>query len=121
VLSPNIYVTGGVRSTNGAFEERGRPVMTVVRFATARAGWYNSGMTVDQFRATLHQLPFRPFTIRMADGRSFDVIHRDVVAHSPSGRTVIVFDKDEDYSVLDLLLMSELEVHDGSRRRRGRK
>jgi hypothetical protein len=47
----------------------------------------------------------------MADGRSFDVKHRDFVARSPSGRTVIVFTSDEGYSVLDLLLMTELEVH----------
>jgi hypothetical protein len=68
-------------------------------------------MTTDQFRETLHQTPFRPFTIRMADGRSFDVAHRDFVAQSPSGRTAIVFNSDEGYGVLDLLLMSELEDH----------
>jgi hypothetical protein len=67
-------------------------------------------MTIDQFRATLHQQPFRPFTIRMVDGRAFDVAHPDFIAQSPSGRTVIVFQSDESYSVLDLLLMSELEV-----------
>jgi hypothetical protein len=67
-------------------------------------------MTVEQFRATLRQQPFRPFTIRMVDGRSFDVEHRDFVAQSQSGRTVIVFQADS-YSVLDLLLMSELQVH----------
>jgi hypothetical protein len=71
-------------------------------------------MTTDQFEAMLHQMPFRPFTIRMADGRSFEVVHRDFVARSPSGRTVIIFGKDENYSVLDLLLMSELEVHAGN-------
>ena len=68
-------------------------------------------MTVEQFRATLHQLPFRPFTIRIADGRAFRVNHPDFVAQSKTGLTVIVFDHDgENYSVLDLLLMSELEV-----------
>ena len=67
-------------------------------------------MTVEQFRDTLRQHPFRPFTIRMVDGRSFDIEHRDFVAQSPSGRTVIVFQADS-YSVLDLLLMSELQVH----------
>ncbi len=67
-------------------------------------------MTTDQFRETLHQVPFRPFTIRMADGRSFDVAHQDFVAQSPSGWTAIVFQSDEGYSVLDLLLMSELQV-----------
>jgi hypothetical protein len=69
-------------------------------------------MTIDQFQTALHQLPFRPFTIRMVDGRAFDVRHPDFVARSESGRTVIVFHGGaESYSVLDLLLMSELEVH----------
>jgi hypothetical protein len=72
--------------------------------------WYNCGMTTEQFRATLHQQPFRPFTIRMADGRAFEVAHPDFVAQSHSGRTVIVIQADDSYSVLDLLLMSELQV-----------
>lgn len=68
-------------------------------------------MTTDQFQATLHREPFAPFTIRMADGRAFEVSHRDFVSRSPSGRTVIVHHENENYSVLDLLLMSEIEVH----------
>ena len=71
-------------------------------------------MNIEQFRATLHQQPFRPFKIRMADGRSFDVLHRDFVAISPNGRSAIVFQQDESYSVLDLLLMSELQVGNGN-------
>jgi hypothetical protein len=67
-------------------------------------------MTTEQFQATLHQHPFQPFVIRMADGRAFEVRHRDFVSRSPSGRTVIVHHDNENYSVLDLLLMSELEV-----------
>jgi hypothetical protein len=67
-------------------------------------------MTTEQFQATLHQNPFQPFIIRMADGRAFEVRHRDFVSRSPSGRTVIVHHDNENYSVLDLLLMSELEV-----------
>jgi hypothetical protein len=73
-------------------------------------------MTAEQFRAALHVKPFRPFTIRMADGRQFEVVHPDFVAQSQSGRTVIVFQADESYSVLDLLLMSEREVHSGNGR-----
>jgi hypothetical protein len=46
----------------------------------------------------------------MTDGRSFEVPHPDFVAHTPTGRTVIVVHPDDNYSVLDLLLMSELEV-----------
>jgi hypothetical protein len=67
-------------------------------------------MTTQQFADALKQAPFRPFTIRMADGRGFRVEHRDFVARSPTGRTVIVYTPDGSYSVLDLLLMTELEV-----------
>ena len=75
-------------------------------------------MTREQVAATLHREPFVPFTINMADGRSFAVPHPDFVALSPVGRTEIVFhtdDAEECYSVLDLLLMTELEVTDGHR------
>ena len=67
-------------------------------------------MTSEQFRSTLRRQPFGPFVIRMADGRAFDVQHPDFVAQSPSGRTVIIFQPDEAYSVLDLLLVSELQI-----------
>ncbi len=71
-------------------------------------------MTPEQFRTLLLQRPFRPFTIRLADGRSFEVAHPEFVAMSPAGRTVIVFDSGDSsgeiYSIIDLLLMSELQV-----------
>jgi hypothetical protein len=67
-------------------------------------------MTTERFQSALHQTPFRPFTVRMADGRAIDVPHPDFVASTPTGRTVIVVHPDESYSVLDLLLMSEIEV-----------
>ena len=70
-------------------------------------------MTTEQFKSALHHQPFRPFKIRMADGRLFDVPHPDFVALSHSGRTVVVFNADETHSVLDLLLMTELQVSDG--------
>ncbi len=68
-------------------------------------------MTVERFKSVLHAEPFRPFTIHMADGRVFLVKHRDFVSRSPSGRTVVVHSDDDSFSALDLLLMSELEVH----------
>ena len=70
-------------------------------------------MTTEQFRNTLHLQPFRPFSIRMADGRVFQVAHPDFVALSPGGRIAIVFQPDDSYSVLDLLLMTELQVPNG--------
>jgi hypothetical protein len=48
----------------------------------------------------------------MVDGRSFEVVHPDFVARSPSGRTVIVMRPDDSFGILDLL--SELEVQSGN-------
>ena len=67
-------------------------------------------MTSEQLKSTLSQQPFRPFTIRMVDGRAFSVSHPDWVIVSPTGRTAILFEPDDSYSVVDLMLMNELEV-----------
>jgi hypothetical protein len=67
-------------------------------------------MTSEQLKATIRQQPFRPFTIRMVDGRAFTITHPDFVMVSPTGRTAILFEPDDSYSVVDLMLMNELEV-----------
>jgi hypothetical protein len=46
----------------------------------------------------------------MVDGRSFTVSHPDWAIVSPTGRTAILFEPDDSYSVIDLMLMNELEV-----------
>jgi hypothetical protein len=67
-------------------------------------------MTSEQLKATLRQQPFRPFTIRMVDGRSFTVSHPEWVMVSPTGRTAILVEPDDSYSIVDLMLMNELEI-----------
>ena len=42
-------------------------------------------MTIQQLRATLKAVPFRPFDVHMADGRSFHIRHPDFLLMSPSG------------------------------------
>ena len=68
-------------------------------------------MTVEQLKSVQHAQPFRPFTIHTGDGRSFFVKHPDFLSRSPSGRTIIVHADDESFSILDMLLITELEVH----------
>ena len=68
-------------------------------------------MTVEQLKSVMHAQPFRPFTIHMGDGRAFLVKHPDFIARSPTGRTVIVYGDDEAHSILDMLLVTEIEVH----------
>jgi hypothetical protein len=68
-------------------------------------------MTIEQLRAVHQAQLFRPFTIRMADGRAIHVPHSEFLSHSPTGRTIIVYYPDESFSIIDLLLVNELEVN----------
>jgi hypothetical protein len=68
-------------------------------------------MTVEQLKNAQRSQPFRPFTIHMGDGRAFFVKHPDFISRSPSGRTVIVYGDDDGFNVLDMLLVTELEIH----------
>ena len=72
---------------------------------------YDVVMAVEQLTSVMRAQPFRPFTIHMGDGRSFLVKHPDSIARSPAGRTVIVYNDDESHSILDMLLVTKLEVH----------
>jgi hypothetical protein len=68
-------------------------------------------VTVEQLR-TLHQAsPFRPFTIHMADGQAYNVPHPEFLAFSQSGRTVIVIGEGDAFSIIDLLLVTDLVAH----------
>ena len=40
--------------------------------------------------------------------------HSEFLSHSPSGRTAIVYQPNESFSIIDLLLVTELEVHAAS-------
>lgn len=74
-------------------------------------------MTIQQLRAAHRATPFKPFTVHMADGQSFNVPHPDFLSMSPTGRTVIIYQEDENFSILDLLLMTEIEMNQTSTRR----
>jgi hypothetical protein len=67
-------------------------------------------MTVERFKQALNNTPFRPFTIFTADGKSIPVVSREFVSLSPSGRTVVVFDPEDRMNILDLLLVTNLQV-----------
>lgn len=67
-------------------------------------------MLSQELRAALQAMPFRPFTVRMADGRSFAVRHPDFLLVGPNNRTAFVFaPSGSDFSILDVLLMTEIE------------
>ena len=73
----------------------------------------DSPETIEQLRATVKAQPFVPFTLRLVDGRSYEVEHPDFIASHPQGRTIIVFKPGEggDFEIIDLLLVVGIEGH----------
>jgi hypothetical protein len=65
--------------------------------------------------------PFKPFLIHLADGRAIPVHHREFIMAVPSGRTVIVCQPDDRLNIIDLLLVTDVELklsQNGSHKRR---
>ncbi|MEM6656255.1 MAG: hypothetical protein AAF596_10655 [Planctomycetota bacterium] len=71
-------------------------------------------MTIEQLRAVATAQPFRPFALHLADGDKLQVPHADFLSHSPRGRTLIVYAADDSFSIVDLLLVTRIEVLDAA-------
>jgi len=68
-------------------------------------------MEVSAIRDTMHAQPFRPFRLRLADGRMLLVRHPDFIAVAPEGRRVVVFNEpDGAMSILEPLLIVSVET-----------
>jgi hypothetical protein len=78
-------------------------------------------MTIEQIRSIYEAQPFRPFVIHLADGRQVPVHHRDFIMAVPSGRTLFVCQPDDTVNIIDLPLVTDLELKpasNGSRKKR---
>lgn len=53
--------------------------------------------------------PFRPFCLYTADGRSYEVRHREFISRSPTGSVVVVHDEDDGYTGIDVLMVTAIE------------
>jgi hypothetical protein len=67
-------------------------------------------MTIKNLRRLYQAQPFRPFAIHTADGRTFPVPHTEFLAYDSEGRTILALRNDGTFSILDLSLITELEV-----------
>ena len=78
-------------------------------------------MTIERIRNYYNAQPFQPFVIRLDDGRHLSVSSREYVASAPNGRTIAVYQTDSTITVIDLLLVTALEIRppsNGARRRK---
>ena len=60
-------------------------------------------VTIQQLRKAHETKPFKPFTLRKADGREFPVPHPEFLWIIPAGRTIAVADQDGAADIIDLL------------------
>ncbi len=74
-------------------------------------------MTVEQLRRVHEARPFRPFTLQLADGDRIRVPHPEFLWLMPSGRTLHVALAGDDFKIVDLLLVTAIEVGNGSKSR----
>jgi hypothetical protein len=78
-------------------------------------------MTSERVRQLWKSEPFQKFTIHLADGRKIPVLHREFLAISPSGRTATVYQPDDSLNIVDLPLVTDLEIRPNGRSHRGGK
>jgi len=76
-------------------------------------------MTVDQLRKLHEARPFQPLRLHLADGRSLPVDHPEFLAYT-GARTVFVGMPDDSFHVIDILLITGIEVADGKGAKRKR-
>ncbi len=70
-------------------------------------------MIIEKVRDFYNAQPFQPFVMHLADGRQIPVQHPEFIATAPSGRTVTVYQPDDTLNVVDLLLVTDLEMKPG--------
>jgi membrane protease subunit (stomatin/prohibitin family) len=78
-------------------------------------------MKIEEIRKLLHTQPFRPFLIHVADGGRIPVKHEDFAALAPTGRVMLVYQPDGDYQVVDMMLVTRLQVKTGNGAKKARK
>lgn len=69
-----------------------------------------TSMTKEALEKVIHRTPFQPFVLRLADGRALPVPHQDFISMHPTGRTVIVYGPKEDLEILDVMLVTGLQL-----------
>lgn len=67
-------------------------------------------MTVAKLKEVYELQPFRPFTLRLADGRAIPVLHREFMMAAPSGQVVVVMQPDDTMNIIDLNLVTDIEL-----------
>ena len=75
-------------------------------------------MTTEELHKLHTARPFQAFRIRLGDGQALPVEHPEMLAYAPKHRAATVYRKNGSFQIIDLLLVTGLEVrmpHNGRR------
>ena len=67
-------------------------------------------MKIDSVRELYEARPFRPFTFHLADERNVKVEHPEFLAYTPEEGTIVVLQLGGGLKILDIGLITEIEV-----------
>lgn len=78
-------------------------------------------MTTEKLHAVHTAKPFKAFRLQIADGRQLKVKHPESLAYIPGGRTAVLVHPDETHEIIDLLMVTTIEVVNGTASRSARR
>jgi hypothetical protein len=67
-------------------------------------------MRHEELRKLLRAQPFQPFTIHLPEGRKVPIVHYDFAVLSPDGRTLLAYEPDSSFNMIDVMLIGSIEV-----------
>ena len=75
-------------------------------------------MTATELKKYWHASPFIPFDIVMSGSQKLPVPHPDFLNISPSGRIAILWLRDEDWTSVDIFMITALETRKRNAKRK---
>lgn len=67
-------------------------------------------MTTEALHKVHSARPFIPFFLRLGDGQKLPVAHPEMLAYAPKSRLATVYLKNGSFEIVDLLLVTGLDV-----------
>jgi hypothetical protein len=68
-------------------------------------------VTSEAIRTAVQNRPFRPFSLRLANGLQIQIEEQDRVALHPDGKTFVIFEPNGGYRIVDIPLVADLLVN----------
>ena len=68
-------------------------------------------MRAEAIKTAVQSRPFKPFTVRLANGLQIQIASHEHVAVHPDGKTFVIFELNGGYRIVDIPLVTDLSVN----------